>query len=63
MIYIHIVVLLVITSSQCHDLYTHCITFSHQCYMSSFVEIGPQVPKKIFEGFLPFMDMVDILVM
>ena len=27
-----------------------------QCYIPSFVEIGPPVPeKKIFEGFLPFI--------
>ena len=32
--------------------------------MPSFIEIGPPVPeKKIFEGFLPYMDMVAILVM
>ena len=30
----------------------------------SFVEIGPPGPvKKIFEGFLPYMGMVAILVM
>ena len=29
---------------------------SHQCYIPSFVEIGPPVPeRKIFEGFLPYM--------
>ena len=29
-----------------------------------FVEIGPPVPeKKIFEGFLPYMGVVAILVM
>ena len=34
------------------------------CYIQSFVEIGPPVlVKKIFEGFLPYMDMVAILVM
>ena len=26
-----------------------------QCYIPSFVEIGPPVPEKIFEGFLPYM--------
>ena len=31
--------------------------------MQSFVEIGPSVPEKIFEGVLPYMDMVTILVM
>ena len=32
--------------------------------MPSFVEIGPPVlEKKIFEGFLPYMGMVAILVM
>ena len=29
----------------------------------SFVEIGSLVPEKIFEGFLPYMSMVAILVM
>ena len=28
-----------------------------------FVEIGPLVPEKIFERFLPYMDMAVILVM
>ena len=33
-------------------------------FMPSFVEIGPPVlEKKIFEGFLPYMGMVAILVM
>ena len=37
---------------------------SPQCYILSFVEIGPPVPeKKIFEGFLPYMGMAAILVM
>ena len=37
---------------------------SPQCYMPSVVEIGPPVPeKKIFDGFLPYMDMAAILVM
>ena len=34
-----------------------------QCYIPSFVEIGPPVPeKKIFEGFLPYMGVAAILV-
>ena len=37
---------------------------SPQCFMPSFVEIGPVVPeKKNFEGFLPYMGVVAILVM
>ena len=37
---------------------------SPQCYMPSVAEIGPPVlEKKIFEGFLPYMDMAVILVM
>ena len=28
-----------------------------------FVIIGPPVPEKIFEGFLPYMGVVAILVM
>ena len=33
-------------------------------YMPSFVEIGPVVlEKKIFEGFIPYMDMAAIFVM
>ena len=37
---------------------------SHQCYIPSFMEIGPPVrEKKIFEGFLPYMGMAAILVM
>ena len=31
--------------------------------MPSFVEIGPPVLEKIFEGFLPYMGMAAILVM
>ena len=31
--------------------------------MRSFVEIGPQVPEKILEGFLPYMGIAAILVM
>ena len=38
--------------------------WSPGCYIPSFVEIGPPVPeKKIFEGFLPYMGVVAILVM
>ena len=37
---------------------------SPQCYIPSFVEIGPPVlEKKIFEGFLPYMGVAAILVM
>ena len=31
--------------------------------MQSFFAIGPSVPEKIFEGFLPYMGMAAILVM
>ena len=31
--------------------------------MPSFIEIGPPVLEKIFEGFLPYMGMAAILVM
>ena len=30
---------------------------SPQCYIPSFVEIGPSVPEKNFEEFLPYMGM------
>ena len=34
---------------------------SHQCYIPSFVEIGPPVPeRKIFEEFLPYMGVAAI---
>ena len=38
---------------------------SPQCYIPSFVKIGPPVLEKIFEGFLPYMymGMAAILVM
>ena len=36
---------------------------SPRCYIPSFVEIGPPIPEKMFEGFLPYMGMVVILVM
>ena len=29
--------------------------YSPGCYIPSFVEIGPLVPEKIFEGFLPYV--------
>ena len=35
--------------------------WSPGCYIPSFVEIGPSV-QKIFEGFLPYMGVVAILV-
>ena len=31
---------------------------SPRCYIQSFVEFGPLVPKKIFEGFLPYMGVL-----
>ena len=37
--------------------------WSLRYYIPSFVEIGLPVPEKIFEGFLPYMGMVAILVM
>ena len=37
--------------------------WSPGCYIPSFVEIGPPVPEKIFEGFLPYMGVMAILVM
>ena len=38
--------------------------WSPGCYIPSFVEHGLPVPeKKIFEGFLPYMGVVAILVM
>ena len=40
------------------------MSWSPQCYIPSFVEIGPTVPeKKIFEGFLSYMGVAAILVM
>ena len=34
------------------------------CYIPGFVEIGPPIPEeKIFEGFVPYMGVVAILVM
>ena len=35
---------------------------SPQCYILTFVEIGPPVSEKIFEEFLPYMGMAAILV-
>ena len=38
--------------------------WSPQCYIPSFMKIGPPVlEKKIFEGFLPYMGVAAILVM
>ena len=37
--------------------------WSPRCYIPSFVEIGPPVLEKIFEGFLPYMGVAAILVM
>ena len=37
--------------------------WSPQCYIPSFLEMGPPVPEKIFEGFLPYMGVFAILVM
>ena len=37
--------------------------WSSRYYIPSFMEIGPPVPEKIFEGFLPYMGMAAILVM
>ena len=38
--------------------------WSHRCYIPSFVKIGlPVLEKKIFEGFLPYMDVAAILFM
>ena len=37
--------------------------WSPQCYIPSFVEIGLQVPEKIFKGFSPNMVVAAILVM
>ena len=34
-----------------------------QCYISRTKVIGPLVPEKIFEGFLPYMGVAAILVM
>ena len=40
------------------------MSWSHQGYIPSFVEIGsPVLEKKIFEGFLQYMGVVAILVM
>ena len=33
------------------------------CYILRFVEISPSVTEKIFEGFLPYMGVVAIMVM
>ena len=39
------------------------IGWSAGYYIPRFVEIDPPVPEKIFEGFLPYMGVVAILVM
>ena len=36
---------------------------SPRCYIPSFVEVGPLVPEKILEGFLPYMGVAASLVM
>ena len=36
---------------------------SPKCYIPSFLEIGPPVPEKICEGFLPYRGVAAILVM
>ena len=37
--------------------------WSPQCYIPGFKEIGPPNPEKIFEGFLPYRGVADILAM
>ena len=38
--------------------------WSTRCYIPlKLVEIGPPVPEKIFEGFIPYMGLAAILVM
>ena len=37
--------------------------WSPRCNILSFVEIGPVVPEKVFEGFLPCMGLATILIM
>ena len=37
--------------------------WSPRCYIPSFMEIGPSVLEKMFEGFLSYMGMAAILVM
>ena len=34
-----------------------------KCYIPNFLEIDPLVAEKIFEGFIPYVDMAAILVM
>ena len=36
--------------------------FSHRCFKLSYIEIDSWVLEKIFEGSLPYMGMVAILV-
>ena len=40
----------------------HLMGRSPRCCIPTFLEIRPPVPEKIFEGFLPYMGMVAILV-
>ena len=44
-------------------IYIYIVVLDHRYFMPSFIEIGPLVPEKIFEGFLPYMGMAAILVM
>ena len=44
-------------------IWTYYDGLSPRCYIPSFVEIGPPVLEKIFEGFLLYMGVVAILVM
>ena len=37
--------------------------WSPQCYIPSFGEISPRVLEKVFEGFIPYIGVVAILVM
>ena len=38
-------------------------TMMGRSYIPGFVEIGPPLQEKIFEGLLPYMGMVAILIM
>ena len=48
-------------SSKGHNLFIHCSTLVADA-SCRFVEIGPVVPEKNSEGFLPYMGVVAILV-
>ena len=37
------------------------INWSPRCYIPRFVQIGPPVLEKVFEGFLPYMGVAAIL--